>query len=390
MRTRLFLPLLAVLLAASPAAAKPNPKSLKPGKVHPLTTTKHDRRWSLYVPSKYSKKSSWPVVITSHGRGGEGAKEIRSWQALANKYGFLVAAPDMVTATNHRPAKSKLAPSREDDEVLMEIFAFVCDNFRVNRRAVMVTGFSGGGNPSYHSGLRHPEVFTHICTRGGNFAPQQIPGTDAIAAGNKHLQIYIYFGEHDHVLIIGDQGNNGQAHAARDALKRAGYENVEFEQIEGMKHASRPDIAAAWFGAYIAANKKTFKAGERVKEPDFEIRPCQYLYNERGETFYFMDQESYDQFPLNGEDIAYELGFIKENDEVRALFHDGNCIGIELPTTVILEVTECELAVRGDTANKVTKTAKMETGLEIQVPLFIAQGQKLLVDTRESRYLRRA
>ena len=264
MRTRLFLPVLAVLLAAAPAAAKPATKSLKPGKVHPLTTTKHDRRWSLYVPSKYSKKASWPVVITSHGRGGEGAKEIRSWQALANKYGFLVAAPDMVTATNHRPAKSKLAPSREDDEVLLEIFAFVCDNFRVNRRAVMVTGFSGGGNPSYHSGLRHPEVFTHICTRGGNFAPQQIPDAEAISAGNKRLQIYIYFGEHDHVLIIGDQGNNGQAHAARDALKRADYENVEFEQIKGMKHASRPDIAAAWFGAYIAANKKTFKAGDKA------------------------------------------------------------------------------------------------------------------------------
>ena len=127
-----------------------------------------------------------------------------------------------------------------------------------------------------------------------------------------------------------------------------------------------------------------------MREPDFEIRPCQYLYNEMGETYYFMDQESYEQFALNGEDIAYELGFIKENDEVRALIHDGNCIGIEVPSTVIIEVVECELAVRGDTANKVTKAAKMETGLTVQVPLFIEQGQKIVVDTRESRYLRRA
>ena len=136
--------------------------------------------------------------------------------------------------------------------------------------------------------------------------------------------------------------------------------------------------------------QKTFKAGERVKEPDFEIRSCQYLYKEMDETYYFMDQESYEQFPLKGEDIAYELGFIKENDEVRALIHDGQCIGIEVPSTVILQVDECEMAVRGDTANKVTKTARMETGLEIQVPLFIEQGQKLVVDTRESRYIRRA
>ena len=134
---------------------------------------------------------------------------------------------------------------------------------------------------------------------------------------------------------------------------------------------------------------KTFKAGERIKEPDCEIRKCQYLYSENGELYYFMDQESYEQFSLNKEDIEYELGFIRENDEVKMLFHDGSCFGLEVPNTVILEVVNTEPAVKGDTVNNVTKAATLETGLEVQVPLFVEQGQKLVIDTRDCRYLRR-
>lgn len=261
---RLLAPLLALSLLGTPAALA-REESLEPGKVHALETTRHARAWSLYVPSKYSRKSSWPLVLSSHGRGGDGAGEMRAWQSLANQHGFLVACPDMVTATNHRQPKSSLPPATEDDEVLLSIFEQVCGAFRVNRRAVMVTGFSGGGNPSYHSGLRHPEVFTHICTRGGNFAPQQIPTDEAVlAAGRKSLQIYIFFGDADHELIIGDQGNNGQAYMARDALEKAGYAHVTFERVDGMKHESRPQMAAAWFGAYLEENRKAFKEGDKA------------------------------------------------------------------------------------------------------------------------------
>lgn len=260
---RTLLTALLLLCLATAAASKDAP--LKPGKIHNLKSPKHGRPYSLYVPSKYSKKSSWPVVFSSHGRGGRGKREIGAWTGLANSCGFIVACPDMVTGTHDLKTSSSLSPAEEDDEVLLSIFEFICSKFRVNRRAVMITGFSGGGNPSYHSGLRHPEVFTHICTRGGNFAPQQIPGSDKVrAAGKERLQIYIFFGENDHVLIIGDQGNNGQAHAARDALKRAGYENIEFEQVPGMGHQSRPRKAAEWFGAYLDKNKKLFKAGDKA------------------------------------------------------------------------------------------------------------------------------
>lgn len=135
---------------------------------------------------------------------------------------------------------------------------------------------------------------------------------------------------------------------------------------------------------------KTFKAGERFKLADFEIRPCRYLYDDGPQACVFMDEENYEQHTLPREDIAYELGFLRPNDEARALFFDGACFGIEIPPTVVLKVTEAESAVRGDTATHATKSAKLETGLEIQVPMFVEVGTDLVIDTREARYVRRA
>jgi elongation factor P len=135
---------------------------------------------------------------------------------------------------------------------------------------------------------------------------------------------------------------------------------------------------------------RTFKAGERLKDPDFEIRACQYLYDEGTESAIFMDEATFEQHSLLRENIELELGFIRPGDSVRACFFEGECIGIEVQPTVVLEVVECENAVRGDTATHVTKAAKLETGLEVQVPLFVEVGDKLVVDTRDSRYVRRA
>ena len=135
---------------------------------------------------------------------------------------------------------------------------------------------------------------------------------------------------------------------------------------------------------------RTFKAGERVFLADYEVRPSRYLYEEEGATFYFMDEETYEQFPLTKDDIEYELGFLRPNDLVKALTLEGLCIGIELPHTVELLVTKCDPGVKGDTVNNVTKPALLETGLELTVPLFVNEGDRLVVDTRDSRYVRRA
>lgn len=134
---------------------------------------------------------------------------------------------------------------------------------------------------------------------------------------------------------------------------------------------------------------RAFRGGEKFKEPDFEVRNGQYLYVE-GENVWFMDQESFEQFPLRAADIEVEMGYIRPNDEVRLLVFNGQCIGIEVPSTVILVVEQTDPGAKGDTVSAVTKPARLETGLEIQVPLFVEAGERLVVDTREARYVRRA
>jgi len=135
---------------------------------------------------------------------------------------------------------------------------------------------------------------------------------------------------------------------------------------------------------------KTFKSGERFEEPDFEIRPCQYLYEESGETYHFMDEENFEQYSVARDDIESELGYILPSDKVRAVFFEGEIIGLEVPNTVELRVTETEPAVKGDTVNAVTKSATLETGLEVQVPMFVSEGDLLVIDTRDARYVKRA
>lgn len=102
-----------------------------------------------------------------------------------------------------------------------------------------------------------------------------------------------------------------------------------------------------------------------------------------------MDDENYEQYPVSRDTIETELGYIRPNDPVRALFFEDQVLGIEVPNTVVLEVSECEPAVKGDTVSSVTKAATLETGLEVQVPLFVAPGDKLIIDTRDARYVRR-
>ena len=264
MRALIFTLSLALLLTA-PTTGHAKEDAPKPGKVHELTSKAHGRKYSLIVPSAYARKKSWPLVISSHGAGGSGAGEMRSWQALANQYGFIVVCPDMVTATNNRPPTSNLPGWKEDDEVVLSIIEQVSDWFRVNPRAVMITGFSGGGNPSYHTGLGHPDVFTHICTRGGNFSPQQVPrDEEVLEKGKSALSIYIFYGENDHKLIVGENGQPGAAVSAHTALQKAGYENLVIEEVAGMKHESRPNKAAAWFAEYVEENAKRFKEGDKA------------------------------------------------------------------------------------------------------------------------------
>ena len=138
-----------------------------------------------------------------------------------------------------------------------------------------------------------------------------------------------------------------------------------------------------------AVTDKTWNAGERVNEVRLERRPVQYSYSD-GQFYHFMDMESYDDIPLNGELLGDDqLKYLKEGMECQGLVHDGKVILMELPFFVELEVVETEPGLRGDTASGGTKPAKLETGAVVQVPLFVQQGDVVKVDRREDKYLTR-
>jgi len=131
-----------------------------------------------------------------------------------------------------------------------------------------------------------------------------------------------------------------------------------------------------------------FRSGDKVDTPNLEDKSMQYLYSD-GDDFHFMDQETYDQVMLTRDQLGNAVDYLQENCEVRALFHNGQPIGVDVPTFVELKVTYTEPGVKGDTATGATKRATLETGKIVQVPLFINEGEVLRIDTRTGEYLER-
>jgi elongation factor P len=138
-----------------------------------------------------------------------------------------------------------------------------------------------------------------------------------------------------------------------------------------------------------AIQEKTFRAGEKVAKAQIDNRRMQYLYAS-GDQHVFMDNESYEQIELPATRIEYELKYLKENMEVFIVLYQGEVLGVDLPNTVELEVTETEPGIKGDTASGGTKPATLETGLIVQVPFFVNQGDRLIINTTEGSYISRA
>ncbi|MBE3593552.1 MAG: elongation factor P [Candidatus Carbobacillus altaicus] len=133
----------------------------------------------------------------------------------------------------------------------------------------------------------------------------------------------------------------------------------------------------------------TFRAGEKVNRAHVETKEMQYLYAS-GDEFTFMDMNTFEQITIPRNRLEYELNFLLENMTVHIVEFQGEIIGIQLPNTVTLEVVETEPGIRGDTQSGGSKTAKLETGYVVQVPLFINTGDKLIIDTRSGEYVSRA
>ncbi|WP_226582945.1 elongation factor P [Halobacillus litoralis] len=135
--------------------------------------------------------------------------------------------------------------------------------------------------------------------------------------------------------------------------------------------------------------EKTFRGGEKVERAHIENRKMQYLYV-NGDMHAFMDTETYEQVEIPTATIKEQLNYLKENMEVQIQSYQGETIGVELPKNVELEVTETEPGIKGDTASGGTKPATLETGLTVQVPFFINEGEVLLISTTEGKYVSRA
>jgi len=135
--------------------------------------------------------------------------------------------------------------------------------------------------------------------------------------------------------------------------------------------------------------ERTFRPNDKMPRAHIDRMDMQYLYSD-GELFHFMDTTSFDQIALNESDVGDALKFVKENEMVMMLSHNGKVFGIEPPISVELIITDTEPGFKGDTAQGATKPATLETGAVVYVPLFINAGEKIKIDTRTEEYTGRA
>jgi len=163
---------------------------------------------------------------------------------------------------------------------------------------------------------------------------------------------------------------------------------IEFQHVKPGKGAAfvRTKLRNVITGAVI---EKTFSPTDKYEDARVDRKEMQYLYSD-GELYYFMDMETYEQLPLNADKLSENFKFVKEEMLCTVKSYKGNVFAVEPPMFVELEVADTEPGVKGDTAQGATKNATVETGAVIRVPLFIAQGEKIRIDTRTGEYLERA
>ena len=171
------------------------------------------------------------------------------------------------------------------------------------------------------------------------------------------------------------------------------YENniyivVDFLHVKPGKGSAfvRTKIKNVVTGAVL---EKTFNPTEKFEQAVIETKQMEYLYSD-GELYYFMDPETYEQLPLNKGQVEDALMFMKENMQATIKFYKGEAFSVEAPNFVELQITVCEPGVAGNTATNATKPATLETGYELQVPMFINEGDVIRVDTRTGEYMERA
>lgn len=165
------------------------------------------------------------------------------------------------------------------------------------------------------------------------------------------------------------------------------YQVIDFQHVKPGKGAAfvRTKIKSVMNGG---TKEVTFNPNDRYEKAHIETKEMQYLYND-GELYYFMDQETYEQIPLNKDVVEEAIKYIRENDNASVRFYQGNAFDVSAPNFVELKVSETEPGVKGDTASGANKPAVVETGAVINVPLFVNIGDTIKIDTRTGEYLSR-
>lgn len=167
--------------------------------------------------------------------------------------------------------------------------------------------------------------------------------------------------------------------------------------IESINVQSPSARGAATFYKYRARNlitkqkvDITLRGGESLDEADFQKRPVKFMYSDPTEV-HFLDDGNYEQYSLSCEDLSDELKYMSENLEgITALIYNDQCVGIQLPLTVELKVIQCDPGIKGASATSRTKPATLSTGLVVQVPEYLTEGETIKIDTRTGEYLSRA
>ena len=168
-----------------------------------------------------------------------------------------------------------------------------------------------------------------------------------------------------------------------DIYELINYQHHRMSQSKATVRAKMRNINT---GAVV---EKGFRSEEKFREVDVEKRPKSYMYSENGMA-HFMDSQSYEQVAFPIEKLGESAHFLTENMECEGLYLDGKLFAVKLPVSVIMTVSSTVPGVKGDSVSNMTKPATLETGVEIKVPLFIAEGEKIRVDTRTGEYLERA
>ena len=166
------------------------------------------------------------------------------------------------------------------------------------------------------------------------------------------------------------------------------YQIIEFQHIKMGRGSAqvRMKLRNVRKGDTI---EKTVQAGERFQRARLDHRAVQYMYSD-GTLYYFMDTKTYDQFPLDAEHLGDAVSYLVDGMEVMLSEYQGEPIGVELPPSVVMKVVSTDVGLKGDTATGATKPATMESGLRVNVPLFVNTGDRIKVDTRNGEYLERA